>query len=536
MAIVNITRIQHRRGDLADLPQLSSGELGWAIDTQQLFIGNGSLSEGAPYVGNTEILTEHSDLTGYIGSVAALGSFTFEGNPAGAVTTAVARSISDKLNDTVSVRDFGAEGDGADYSSELNTALDSLFGTSGGSQTRIALYIPAGVYEISSPLLVPPNTYVFGDGMGNTIIRNTAAGPILVALDSTGASGGSMGLTLGPNDTLPTNIFMRDITFEQTVSDDLTELQSTTDMVLERVEFVGAYTDITDDVTNSGQVGLSFISPGSPTASGNITVTGCRFRQLGRAFQQTELLNGISFDRCYFDTCWIAVNLDITSPDVMDPVTVTNSYFKDVRREAMYASNTTKFTSIGNRFVNVGNAGTGLATYPVLTSEGEGSVSWMDRFERLATDLTPSNEPRFYKASSNAAQTVAYADPEDRMRVGLRETLRTYKYTVAGGTTENLYEIRVKPTAGYNGNTRFQEVRYMLKIGATYTRTGILQLAINNTNVDLNETYNYVGSALTDAGITFSAAMVSGEVTIDCDNTNVSSATLVVSATNLLDE
>ena len=58
MAIVQISRIQHRRGLNQDLPQLSSGELGWSIDTQQLYIGNGTISEGAPVEGRTEILTQ----------------------------------------------------------------------------------------------------------------------------------------------------------------------------------------------------------------------------------------------------------------------------------------------------------------------------------------------------------------------------------------------------------------------------------------------------------------------------------------------
>jgi len=62
MAIVQISRIQHRRGLNQDLPQLSSAELGWSVDTQQLYIGNGTLSEGAPVEGKTEILTSVSGI------------------------------------------------------------------------------------------------------------------------------------------------------------------------------------------------------------------------------------------------------------------------------------------------------------------------------------------------------------------------------------------------------------------------------------------------------------------------------------------
>lgn len=64
MSIVQISQIKHRRGTSENLPQLASAELGWSVDTQQLYIGNGTLEEGAPEVGNTEILTVHSTIAG----------------------------------------------------------------------------------------------------------------------------------------------------------------------------------------------------------------------------------------------------------------------------------------------------------------------------------------------------------------------------------------------------------------------------------------------------------------------------------------
>ena len=45
MAVVSISRIQIRRGRKnqgSGLPQLASGELGWATDAQELWIGNGA--------------------------------------------------------------------------------------------------------------------------------------------------------------------------------------------------------------------------------------------------------------------------------------------------------------------------------------------------------------------------------------------------------------------------------------------------------------------------------------------------------------
>ena len=77
MAIVSISRIQHRRGLQQDLPLLASAELGWSLDTQKLYIGNGSTAEGAPKLGITEILTEHSDI------LALAETYTYQNEDAG---------------------------------------------------------------------------------------------------------------------------------------------------------------------------------------------------------------------------------------------------------------------------------------------------------------------------------------------------------------------------------------------------------------------------------------------------------------------
>ena len=62
MAIVQVSRITNRKGLAENVPQLAGAELGWAIDQRRLFIGNGTLQEGAPIIGNTEVLTEYSDV------------------------------------------------------------------------------------------------------------------------------------------------------------------------------------------------------------------------------------------------------------------------------------------------------------------------------------------------------------------------------------------------------------------------------------------------------------------------------------------
>ena len=107
MAIVQISRIQVRRGQNnvgSGIPQLAGGEFGWAVDTRELYIGNGSVSEGSPAVGNSKILTEHDNLFSFA------DQYTFQKNVATMQTGTtsmlpVARTLQERLDEKVIVRD-----------------------------------------------------------------------------------------------------------------------------------------------------------------------------------------------------------------------------------------------------------------------------------------------------------------------------------------------------------------------------------------------------------------------------------------------
>ena len=178
MAIVQISQITNRLGLNEDLPQLAGAELGWSTDTRQLYIGNGTLSEGAPVIGNTEVLTEFSDIL----NLAA--SYTYKGTAAGYIVqtgptsgTPITLSLQNWMDQFASVLDFGAVGDGVtDCTDAINRALNQLYCVQNNTQTRRSLFFPAGTYVVSGSINIPPYATLYGEGPANSVIRMVATG------------------------------------------------------------------------------------------------------------------------------------------------------------------------------------------------------------------------------------------------------------------------------------------------------------------------------------------------------------------------
>ena len=169
MAVVQISKIQVRRGQKysnTGVPQLSSGEFAWAVDSQELFIGNGSIAEGAPYVGNTKILTEHDNLIDLLGGYQfAAGTFSISGTQS--------RSLQAKLDEYVSVLDFGPPNMGQgiiDCQPYFQRAIDELFLNADPTFKR-KLVIPPGSYNFSSDLIVPTTAFIQGENKFNVVLK-----------------------------------------------------------------------------------------------------------------------------------------------------------------------------------------------------------------------------------------------------------------------------------------------------------------------------------------------------------------------------
>ena len=172
MAVVQISRITHRSGVSENLPQLARGEIGLAVDTRQLYIGNGGAN--APTTENLEILTSRSDV------IQLADTYTYSDDQIGfsaqtGVSSAipVTRTLQHKLDDFASVRDFGAVGDGAtDDTAAINRALYELFARETETRIRRSLYFPAGNYLVTNEIKIP--TYAKLSVKGQIVVLSVA--------------------------------------------------------------------------------------------------------------------------------------------------------------------------------------------------------------------------------------------------------------------------------------------------------------------------------------------------------------------------
>ena len=340
MAVVQISRIQHRRGLATDLPQLAAGELGWVVDQQRLYIGNGKVSDGAPAVGNTEIVTSASSsfttalsyvYKGYLGDstpilTGASGAFT--------------RTAQQKLDDFVSVKDFGALGDGStNDTAAIQRALDEVYCDTDkdDERARRIIYFPGGDYRINASLKIPPFANLKGEGPGKTVIEQSGGNaPVAVFQDDEKQVFGSIG---GSSATTPTNINIEGITFKNGEAYGGVSIDNATNVRFERCEFKGTYASGGADNSNSKGVTVR-----STTAlpCQDIVFDACLFSKYARLVDLSQDSTNIKFVNCDFKTSVYGViigdELDLsTSGSTVGPkdVKISNSQFQAIGKNGI---------------------------------------------------------------------------------------------------------------------------------------------------------------------------------------------------------
>ena len=509
MAIVQISRITNRKGATDNLPQLAGAELGWCIDSRRLFIGNGTLQEGAPIIGNTEILTEFSDIT-------VLSNYTYQDVAVGYIAETgpspsdpTIRTVQAKLDDMASVRDFGAVGDGvADDTAAINRALYQLYCRESNPQIRRSLFFPAGVYLVTESIVIPTYAKLIGEGDDCSII-------LLDTTDSTepeyvaqyGDSQLQTGVNIGTNGaTPPRNIEISSMSFQSNNTTNIFLVNSATQCWFDSVNFVGPITQT--QIEDSGATPLpeitavSFASNGS-NITNDITFDKCGFSNITYAISTGNVIRAITVSNSKFNILFQGVVLTDGGAGGATGFRTVHNMFDNIYAEGIVYDDVSLNASAYNVFYNVGNSiGGASPTSPVITFTNDISVSINDLFER--SDADAFTYPRIY--ISNTSSSTG----------GTQLTLG--RYTQENGKTFTLQN-------GVTGQTIFTvNLTYTKAFQMEYTitrdtdvRHGVFVVVPSTSGTDPAYTDDF--TEFGDVGIELSAIQSGTQVSVEYDST-----------------
>ena len=386
MAVIQISKIQVRRGLQENLPQLASGEMGWSVDERRLYIGNGTFAEGAPQEGNTEILTSARDYSSFLTQIRSVfhgseSGYTSQTGPS--VLAEVRRPLQNKLDDQISFRDFIEDDiNPNDYTEALQRAIDQVFPidyyTTVG--VRRQLHIPAGVYPITGTIVVPPYANIRGDGPRSTIIKKTSGTDSVIRLrDSSGEVGVSVNTTVADS---PFEISFRDLTLQSETESDIALLESCQYVKFSSVRFQGGISTPTSLNTGKSAVSLSDVAA---TVS-QVMLDNCEFSNVSIGISAIGSVTNLVVNDSLFNNLYqgVTASANVSSPQ---GIKIISSQFDNIAAEAIYSGNVASVTSAFNYYKNVGLGITSItASTPVLSWNTANNYSIGDIFERSQTN------------------------------------------------------------------------------------------------------------------------------------------------------
>lgn len=533
MAIVQISQITQRKGLQENLPQLAGAEFGWSVDTRQLFIGNGTLQEGAPVIGNTEILTEFSDILNFN------TTYTYKGQAAGyTVQTGptpgnpVVQSLQSWMDQWASVKDFGATGDGVtDDTEAINRALYQLFCRELNPQIRRSLFFPAGVYRVTSSILIPTWATLWGEGADNSVITlDSMDDSTLVAyVARTTDSLQQYGVNIGNNNaTPPEYITINKLGFRNL--DPLTSVFLVEDASNCTFQSVGFYGPLEQaDLTTEANFtkGVDFASTVSLVCE-QIVFDGCVFTGTTYGVSTDQQTKGVTFTNGRFDTLYKGVVLGTNTVVNGGPtgVRITNNVFDHIYAEGVVFGDVGLNATGYNVFYDVGDHFGGVTTpyTAIIDIQSDNNLSVGDMFERGNTYSTEYNPGTSYpRITINDTATIATTN-------GLE--LQLGSYTMGSGDQTTIPNDQSSPGTVFNiNNTTITSltINYSIVRDTGY-RTGVMQVA-KHGDYTLTYTDNYTEN--TDIGITLSVVQPDGIISIQATSTDTGfPATLYYSMTH----
>lgn len=478
MAITSISRMQHRRGIKTDLPDnLYEGELGWCLDTRELFIGNGQ-----GFSGNSQVLTQWSantDLINYT-YVGPSGIPATTGTPA----TPISRSLGSKLDDFINVKDYGAAGDGiTDDTLAIQRAISDRWATMSPLPEKrlmsvVNIMFPPGTYRITAPIKIYPMTNLIGAGGIKTVIMMDAGtAPCLIrTADSNGNTAANIGMDGG---VLPTDIVLQGFTFDNTRNPDASGilLQRSSRVRMIDCRIMGGWQLGTS--TTSGTRGISIETLGNLYLCDNISMQWVLIFNFVEGLYCSDPARFMVCDTIRFIENYRGAVFG-ENPVLGGPsyVRISNSTFRIIesRGLSVYSPNP-GITSTNNSYVNAGDIGGVRPIYFSTISNACSSINDVfSRDDNTKIDIGNAQRNLFISSQqvsipSNSPITIGPLTMVDNVvanQLGVSYDLSLYntvfiQYSIVRGTTRRIGTLMLIADGGsvttldtgtdHNGNT-----------------------------------------------------------------------------------
>ena len=514
MAIVQISQITNRKGLQENLPQLAGAELGWSTDTRQLYIGNGTLEDGAPVIGNTEILTEFSDILNFT------NTYTYKGTAAGYTVqtgatagTPVTLSLQNWLDQFASVLDFGAVGDGTtDDTDAINRALYQLFCREVNPQIRRSLFFPAGVYRVTSSINIPPYATLYGEGIDNSVIVMDAG--VMDYVARTADSLQNIGDNIGnAGATPPEYITINNMGFAHSdPTGSVFLVQDATNCRFQNVGFQGASVSADLESDANGTIGVSFAST-SGLVCEQITFDNCVFSGLVWGINTNQQTKAVTICNGQFNILYrgIVLGTGITTNGGPTGTRIMGNMFDNIYTEGIIfgAYLTLGINASGhNIFYDVGNHFTGSTGTPatsIISIQSNNNVSISDLFER-----TYEFSLTFPRINLNDTVSIATTNGS-QLALGSYNRISGQQSTLINNTSNTIFTVST-------AQAKALMVNYTITRNTTY-RTGTIMIASDSGASDLTWSDDYVEN--TSTGITLLVSQAGTDIYLEYTADNV---------------
>jgi len=464
VAVVQISKIQVRRGQKnsnSGIPQLSSAEFAWAVDSQELYIGNGSVLEGAPYVGNTKILTEHDNILDLASSYQFASTDT-------SITLSVPRSLQSKLDEYVSITDFGAIGDGStDCTAIFQTAFTQLF-RNANSNYKKTLLIPNGEYLISGNLAIPSNAIIKGETLLGSVINIGANNIRFVTSNGTELAGFD-------SSNRPQDVEISNLTFARSSGSII--ISGLVDSVFDRVKFKGEYRlgDIVTSVA-AETAAVVWLNTLAGTRVNNVQFKSCQFDSnsvSAKCSQTVAFETTMIFDNCKFLVNHTGIYIDGV-PGQVNKWYINDCEFEEIAHQALRSTAGQRTIIHRSRFKNCGNEISTAAdpSHPI--------VYFGEKVGNLLVDCSSDRQQAAGIVSSNTINAVSEVYNGDRAQFIDRNYSDIY------------LSDSFRPLAVFSALNRYIVLNYVLTL-SSQTRMGQLILTIDEdlSTVSIADNYQY---------------------------------------------